>query len=78
MIGSRKRAPLSRPRAKAGRFAKAVVRLRRAIRGASAQTPRESDALREQFDRDYDALLHEMAVPLAHPRAALSTRKRGA
>jgi hypothetical protein len=51
--------------------------LRRAIRGASAQTPRESDALREQFDRDYDALLHEMAVPLADP-TALSTRKRGA
>jgi hypothetical protein len=77
MIGSRKRAPLSRPRAKAGRLATAVVRLRRAIRGASAQTPSESDALREQFDRDYDALLHEMAVPLAD-RTALSTRKRGA
>ena len=75
MIGSRERA-LSKPKAKAGRLRTAVVRLRRAIRGASAQTPRESDALREQFDRDYDALLHEMAVPLAHPTR--STRKRGA
>jgi len=52
--------------------------LRRAIRGAPAQTPRESDALREQFDRDYDALLHEMAVPLAEPTAAASRRKSGA
>jgi hypothetical protein len=65
-----------RPRAR--RWATALARMCRAKRGSPASLARESEALREQFDRDYDALLHDTAASLAELEAASSKRKRGA
>ncbi len=64
--------------AKAGRWATALARLRGALWGPSPLPPRESDALREQFDRDYDELLGKMVVSSADPTPAPVTPKRGA
>jgi len=49
----------------------------RAIWGSSRPLLRDGDAVREQFDREYDALLHETAVSLAEPTGDSSKTPRG-